>query len=145
MANGIELALANVQAFEAWKATQTDDTYRQIIYRGKLNRGEIAKAIDCGRSALTQNPTLRAGINQLEDQLRKEGILPPLTEEAKKVESNSKVYDPKASKRKRESGRLSALEKENVELKSLVKELKKQLRRYTELSETLSEMGFMPR
>ncbi|MEI8644325.1 VPA1267 family protein [Pseudoalteromonas sp. Hal056] len=101
--------------------------------------------MDCGRSALTQNPTLRAGINQLEDQLRKEGILPPLTDEAKEVTSNGKVYDLKASKRKRESGRLSALERENVELRSLVKELKNQLSRYTELSETLSEMGFMPR
>ncbi|MEI8644324.1 hypothetical protein P4S56_09150 [Pseudoalteromonas sp. Hal056] len=48
MANGIELALANVQAFEAWKATQTDDTYRQIIYRGKLNRGRLQRPLIVG-------------------------------------------------------------------------------------------------
>ena len=37
------------------------------------------------------------------------------------------------------------LEAENIELKAKVKELENKLKHFGELSETLSEMGFMPR
>jgi hypothetical protein len=40
---------------------------------------------------------------------------------------------------------VSSLEAENIELKAKVKELEKRLERFGELSETLSEMGLMPR
>ncbi len=40
---------------------------------------------------------------------------------------------------------MEALEAENIELKAKVKELEKRLERFGELSETLSEMGLMPR
>ena len=45
MASGTEKAKATVQAFELWMATQTDETYRQLSYRGSLSRSEITKAI----------------------------------------------------------------------------------------------------
>jgi hypothetical protein len=54
MASGQQKAQQNVNSFLIWKATQSDDDFRQIIFRGSLNRGEIAKAIGCGKSALTQ-------------------------------------------------------------------------------------------
>lgn len=41
--------------------------------------------------------------------------------------------------------RIAALERENLELKVKVKELAIKLERFGELSETLAEMGFMPR
>ena len=41
--------------------------------------------------------------------------------------------------------RLVTLEQENIELKAKVNELQRRLERYGELSETLAEMGFMPR
>tara|TARA_R110001583_G_scaffold52178_1_gene162328 strand:- start:12846 stop:12968 length:123 start_codon:yes stop_codon:yes gene_type:complete len=40
---------------------------------------------------------------------------------------------------------LSSLEAENIELKAKVKELESKLERFGELSETLSEIGYMPR
>jgi hypothetical protein len=38
-----------------WVATQTDDDFVQITFRGQLNRGDIANTIGCGKSALRQN------------------------------------------------------------------------------------------
>jgi hypothetical protein len=36
----------------------SDDDFRQIVFRGQLNRGEIAKGLDCAKSALRQNPRM---------------------------------------------------------------------------------------
>lgn len=43
MANGKELARRNLEAFEVWQTTQTDEDFKQIIFKGKLNRIEVAK------------------------------------------------------------------------------------------------------
>ena len=59
MANGQQKAQQNAAAFQAWSATQSEDDFKQIIFQGQLNRGEIAKAVGCGKSALSQNPELR--------------------------------------------------------------------------------------
>ena len=40
MANGQQKAQQNLDAFEVWRVTQTDDDFKQIIFRGQLNRGE---------------------------------------------------------------------------------------------------------
>ncbi|MGL6313204.1 VPA1267 family protein [Vibrio sp. WXL103] len=68
MASGQQKALQNLEAFEVWKATQTDDGFKQIVFRGQLNRIEVAKGIGCGKSALNQNPalkkTLKAGTTE---------------------------------------------------------------------------------
>ena len=72
-------------------------------------------------------------------------ILPPLTETAKKETDKPRQYDNTANRRLLDAKRLSALEAENIELKAKVKALESKLERFGELSETLSEMGFMPR
>ena len=145
MRSGAEKAKETVRAFELWTATQTDDSYRQIIHRGNLSRGEIAKAIDCGRSALAQNPELRKQLQQLEDSLREKGVLPPFTTQVKTNTNAPKVYDPTAHRRLLDTKRISTLEQENIELKAQVKELKSRLELFGELSETLAEMGILPR
>jgi hypothetical protein len=145
MASGQQKAQQNLNAFEVWKATQTDDDFKQIAFRGQLNRGEVAKAVGCGKSALKQNPALRGSLKVLEDNLREKGVLPPLTDTAKKEADNPKQYDNTANRKALDSKRLSALEAENIELTAKVKEMEGKLERYGELSETLSEMGFMPR
>ncbi|RUM50062.1 MAG: hypothetical protein DSY85_14295 [Marinomonas sp.] len=145
MANGRQIAQHNLAAFETWKATQTDDDFKQIILRGQLNRVEVAKGIGCGRSALNQNPALKKALRSLEDELRNKGILPPLTEAAKKTAKNPQAYDTSANRKLIDSKRVSSLEVENIELKAKIKELEKQLERFGELSEALSEMGLMPR
>jgi len=45
------------------------------VFRGQLNRIEVAKGIGCGKSALNQNPTLKKALKALEDGLRDKGIL----------------------------------------------------------------------
>ncbi|MCQ1061211.1 hypothetical protein LRP52_46370 [Photobacterium sp. ZSDE20] len=145
MASGQQKAQQNLEAFEVWKATQTDDDFKQIVFRGQLNRIEVAKGIGCGKSALNQNPALKKALKTLEDELRDKGVLPPLTDAAKKNADKPIAYDNTANRKMLDSKRVSSLEAENIELKAKVKELEKQLERFGELSETLSEMGLMPR
>lgn len=145
MASGQQKAQQNLEAFEVWKATQTDNDFKQIVFRGQLNRMEVAKGIGCGKSALNQNPALKKALKALEDELRVNGVLPPLTDAAKKNEGKPQAYDNTANRKLLDSKRVSSLEAENIELKAKVKELEKRLERFGELSETLSEMGLMPR
>ncbi|ASG06679.1 hypothetical protein CEQ50_03595 [Vibrio anguillarum] len=145
MASGQQKAQQNLEAFEAWKATQTDDDFKQILFRGQLNRIEVAKGIGCGKSALNQNPALKKALKALESDLRDRGVLPPLTENAKKSESKPQAYDNTTNRKMLDSKRVSSLEAENIELKAKVKELEKRLERFGDLSETLSELGLMPR
>ncbi|MDE1318343.1 hypothetical protein L9X50_10030 [Vibrio aestuarianus] len=145
MASGQQKAQQNLEAFEVWKATQTDDDFKQIVFRGQLNRIEVAKGIGCGKSALNQNPALKSALKALEGELRGKGVLPPLTDTAKKNEGKPQAYDNTVNRKLLDSKRVSSLEAENIELKAKVKELEKRLERFGELSETLSEMGLMPR
>lgn len=145
MANGQQKAQQNFDAFQAWSATQTDDDYKQIAFRGQLSRTEVAKAVGFGKSALNQNPDIRKRLKKLEDDLREKGVLPPLTDTAKKEVDKPKQYDNTANRKALDSKRSSLLEAENIELKAKIKELEGKLKRFGELSETLSEMGFMPR
>jgi hypothetical protein len=145
MASGQQKAQQNLDAFQSWVATQQDDDFKQIVFRGQLNRIEVAKAVGCGKSALNQNPDIRKDLKKLEDILRDRGVLPPLTDTAKKDADKPKQYDNTANRKALNSTRSSSLEAENIELKSKIKELEGKLKRFGELSETLSEMGFMPR
>jgi len=78
MSNGQERARQNLSAFQSWVATQTDDDFKQIVFRGQLNRGEVAKAIGIGKSALRQNPAIKTALENLEQNLRDRGVLPEL-------------------------------------------------------------------
>lgn len=145
MSNGQQKALQNLEAFQVWQATQTHDDFQQIIVRGQLNRGEVAKAVGCGKSALTQNPALKKALALLEENLREKGVLPPLKQAVKDNLEKPKQYDNTVNLKQLNSKRLSTLESENIELKAKVNELENKLKRYGELSETLYEMGIMPR
>ena len=127
MANGQQRAQQNLEAFEVWQATQTDDDFKQIAFKGKLNRIEVAKGVGCGKSALSQNPALRKALKTLEDNLREKGVLPLLTEAAKKDADKPKQYDNTANRKLLDSKRVSALEAENIELKAKVKELENRI------------------
>ncbi len=54
MANGQQRAQQNLEAFEVWQATQTDDDYKQIAFKGKLNRIEVAKGLVAASLPLTK-------------------------------------------------------------------------------------------
>ena len=145
MANGQQIGQQNAYKFEEWVATKTDDDFKQMIHRGQLNRGTIATEADIGKSALRQNDTIRQALEELEKVLRERRVLPPLSQKAMEDSEKPREYDKTLNKKVIESNHTSTLEAENVELKAKIRELEIKLERFGELSETLSEMGFMPR
>ena len=76
MASGRQIAEENVQTFAAWVAIKSDADYRAMVSRGVLSRTEIAKECGFAKSALVQNPRIKAILNDLEDELRQRGLLP---------------------------------------------------------------------
>lgn len=124
----------NLEAFMTWQATLSDECFKQITSRGALNRGEIVKACNFGRSALQQNPKIKEALAELEGGLRKRGVLPQLTEKAKTEQSQPKQHDRTSRKAATDAKRIAQLEQEVLELKA-------RLKRYGDLSEVLLEMG----
>ncbi|MBE3897170.1 hypothetical protein HJ156_21010 [Vibrio parahaemolyticus] len=59
MANGQEIAKENIEKFESWRASLTDDDYREMEYRGNLKRSAIAKGCGFAKSVLQQNPAVK--------------------------------------------------------------------------------------
>ncbi len=143
--NGQQKSKQNIDAFQLWAASQTDDDFQQIIYQGQLNRGEIAKATGIGKPALRQNPAIKRLLEDLEKDLRAREVLPPLTQTSEQQKDQPKRYDVEASRQARNDQRAARLEQENIELKARVRELEGRLARFGELSETLAEMGMVPR
>lgn len=144
MASGRQKARENVDAFRAWIATQTDEDFKQIVHRGQLNRGEVAKAIGIGKSALRQNPTIKKQLEDLECELRQRGVLPPLNNNSESQKEKPKRYDQQSNRSFDDNRRLSQLEQENIELKTKVAALEFKLKRFGELSEILSDFGVAP-
>jgi uncharacterized protein YaiL (DUF2058 family) len=134
MANGQTTAQNNLNSFVQWVATMDDDSYRQIIYRGKLSRSEIIKGCSFGTSALRQNPKIKTALAELETNLQERGVLPQLTEKAKVEQSEAKQHDRTSRKSATDARRIAQLEQEVLELKA-------RLKRYGDLSEVLLEMG----
>lgn len=143
--NGQQLGLQNIAKFETWVATQTDDDFKQMIHRGQLNRGTIAKEADIGKSSLRQNDSIKTALKILENDLRDRGVLPPLAQQTKDNADKPKEYDSTAKKKYLESNRIAALEAENLELKAEVAKLTGKLERFGEQAEALSELGIFPR
>ena len=131
--------------FMSWSATQDDACFSQIVFRGKLNRKEIALGAGIGKSALTQNELIVTELETLEDDLRKRGVLPKKTVDRIEKEKQLKEFDQSATENARNKRRLSNLEQENTELKAKLRELELKLEKYSELGDVISELGMMPR
>jgi hypothetical protein len=82
MASGQQVAEQNLSAFLAWVSSKSDDDFREYVHRDKLKRAEIASECGFGKSALVQNPAIKSALKELEDGLRKRGILPPMDDTA---------------------------------------------------------------
>jgi hypothetical protein len=145
MANGRQKADRNVEAFASWIASMTNDDFRQVVFRGLLNRGEIAKGVNCAKSALRQNPRMAKMLADLEETLRYRGVLPDLTEQTKMNEDKLALHDPKNRKLTMDDRRVAKLEQENMALKAKNRALESQLKRFTELSDVLGKYGVIPR
>lgn len=118
---------AILNMFKAWEASMSDDDFTDIIYPGKLNRGQIKKLSGVSDEAIKRNSKVKAALEELEERLRNKGLLPPLSDSGKKAKSGPKKYDNTANRKLLDSKRISALEAENIELKAKVRELEGKL------------------
>lgn len=145
MANGQQRAEQNVQTFLTWVASKTDDDFRALTSRGMLSRKEIA--IECGfaKSALDQNPRIKASLRELEDGLRARGILPSALEKATQDPAMPPVRESGKLRGALDAERLRRLETDNASLRAEVAELKRSLEKHVVLSEALALTGRLPR
>lgn len=151
MANGQQIAEENVLTFLTWSLSKKDSDFRNMAIRGALSRTDIAAECGFAKSALRQNPRIKKALQELEDGLRKRGVLPPLAtasaDDGDEKEA-SVLPTPQASQSglsAQDARRLSRLEVENAGLKAEVTELKRQLSKFAILQEVLSETGRLPR
>lgn len=145
MASGQQLAEQNVRTFATWVASKTDDDFRAMASRGVLSRVEVAKECGFAKSALDQNPRIKAALRELEDALRLRGVLPPAVERDPDAPQASTVREPGRLRAAQETERLRRLEQENAGLKAEVSELKRTIERYAVLRDALSLTGRLPR
>lgn len=145
MAGGRQIAEENVQAFQRWMAGKTDDDYRAMALRGVLSRKEIAKECGFAKSALDQNPRIKAALRELEERLRERGVLPKALSKGSVGPQEPRLRDRGAQQTLLDRERLRRLEQENASLRAEVNELKRQLKRHAILSEALTMTGRLPR
>lgn len=144
MANGQQLSEQNYITFNAWVAGQTDESFRQIAFRGVLSRKEIAAQCGFGKSALDQNRRIKEALFATESDLRARGILPPLVTKPSEGDE-PRAREVGAAKSALDVIRLRRLEQENASLRAENGELKKQLARFTVIHDALSLTGRVPR
>jgi hypothetical protein len=145
MASGQQLSEQNVNTFAAWMASKSDDDFRQMVSRGVLSRTEIATECGFAKSALGQNPRIKASLRELEDALRARGVLPPTIEKPVEDAAKPQVREPGRLRGALDAERLRRLETDNASLKAEVAELKRSLEKHTILSEALALTGRLPR
>jgi hypothetical protein len=115
MASGQQIAEQNFQLFDAWRASKLDLDFRQMVSRGVLSRKEIAKECGFAKSALDQNPRIKALLKQTEDGLRLRGILPPLEKRVVSEGELPALRDAGKQHAIRDNERLKRLEQENAQ------------------------------
>lgn len=138
--NGQERAEQNFQAFQVWAATKTDADFRELVTQGRLNRGEICRECNFGRSALVQNPRIKEAQRELEAQLRSRGVLPAV------VPDDAEPLRQKGQMQSRsDAERLRKLEAENAGLRAELAEVRSRLKRFEALEGLLAETGRLAR
>jgi len=145
MSSGRQQGELNVKLFAAWAASKTDDDFRAMANRGVLSRTEIARECGFAKSALDQNPRIKAALRELEDGLRARGVLPPAVEQATDAGGAPVVRELGRHRAALDVERLRRLEHENAGLKAEVAELKRTLEKYAVLQDALSLTGRLPR
>jgi hypothetical protein len=145
MANGRQIGDENVQTFLRWMVDKTDADYRAMALRGVLSRKEIAKECGFAKSALDQNPRIKAALRELEKGLRARAVLP---QEAAKAPGEAQVprsMDRGGQRARLDAERLKRLEQENAALRAENVELKRLLGQHAVLREALALTGRLPR
>lgn len=145
MANGKQVAEQNVRLFSAWIASKTDCDFRAMASRGVLSRREIANECGFAKSVLDQNPRIKATLRELEDGLRRRGVLPPAVERAVAAPPIPGTQEHGGLHAAQDAERLGRLERENAALRAEVAELKRTIGDFAVLQDALTLTGRLPR
>ncbi len=145
MANGQQLSQLNFETFIAWIASKTDDDFRALASRGVLSRKEVATECGFSKSALEQNPRIKAALHELENGLRRRGVLPPVVERYPETPHPPLVRDAGRLRATQDGERLRRLEQENAGLRAELAELKRAIEKYAVLRDALTLTGRLPR
>jgi hypothetical protein len=145
MASGQQIAEQNFKTFATWVASKTDDDFRGLVNRGVLCRKEIS--IECGfaKSALVQNPRIKAALCELEDALRERGVLPPFVEKLADETAKPLMREPGKLQGARAAAREQRYQAEIASLKAELSEVKRLLEELTIIREALALTGRVPR
>jgi hypothetical protein len=145
MASGRQVAYENLQRFTAWIASKTDEDYRALASRGVLSRKEIARECGFAKSALDQNPRIKAALRELEEALRGKGVLPLAVDKSTAIVDEPRRREAGTRRALFDAERLRRLEQENASLKAENAELKSLLGKHAVLREALAVSGRLPR
>jgi cell division protein FtsB len=145
LANGKQVAEQNSQTFFAWLAGKRDEDFRQMVNRGVLSRTEIARECCFSKSALWQNPRIKAALKATEDALRERGVLPAIEIKSKDEVEMPTMREAGSNRAELKNKRMERLEQENAVLRTENHELKQQLKRFVILREALATTGRLPR
>ena len=145
MNSGRQLGVQNFQTFVAWAASKTDDDFRALANRGVLLRTEVAKECCFAKSALHQNPRIRAALRELEEGLRHRGILTPVVVRDTDEPLQPVMREPGRLRAAQDTERVRRLGQENASLKAEVSELKRALEKHALLRDALALTGRLPR
>lgn len=145
--SGQGLGKENLQAFLAWvNERDAAGDWLDYIFRGKLNRSELASECGFALSVVRQNPAVKAALEALEYRLKDSGIL-SVTSRSTEIpgelaEASSQAIDKRimAAKSKAEE-RVKALEEQNAGLRAEISSLRNQLARFQHLDEHLGRTG----
>lgn len=146
MASGRQIGEQNASTFVVWAASKTDEDFGAMVRRGVLSRKAIAIECSFAKSALEQNPRIKAALRKLEEALRLRGVLPPAVERDDSRELDTVVVRGRVSVRgTHDAERITRLEHENACLRIEVGELKRSLKKYRVLQDALMLTGRVPR
>lgn len=150
MANGRQIAAANIAKFEAWVAERKSaGDWSDYIRGAQLNRTEIANECGFAKSVLRQNPSVKAALDSLEAELRNSGTLALLKSELPPQEVSggleSVVERRINSINDRLEKRVKVLEEQNAALRAELMELREKTKRYALIEKHLTETGRMVR
>lgn len=146
--NGQEAGEENLRKFEEWRASRSDADYRALARGGKLSRRDIVRECGFARSVLAQNPRVRAALADLEEQLRRRGILYARIDA---LPGEDGVDEPEPLRQAGQTdnaatqARLKALEQRVQLLLAENTELRARLARYSHIENVLLSTGRLPR
>ena len=144
MASGKQLAAEYIERFEKWTLERyAANDFKEYVRGRVLNRSEIARECEFGTSALRQNPAIKVALDALENDLRKEGILPANSANPPEKPMDSALESRIKRNDNLSKNRIKALEEQNAALKAELQKLTSQLKQYKMREKHLSETGRM--